>query len=64
MDKLQAVLRSMMHADSHEYKSLSTIDMNSALPISRGHLHPNNSWKASIARPLGRGMGFFRELEL
>ena len=35
-----------------------------ALPISRGQLSPNNSRKTSIARPLGRGMDFFRKFEI
>ena len=37
--------------------------MYSALPISRGHFTPYNSRKTPIARPLGRGMGVFRESE-
>ena len=36
----------------------------SALPISRGHCSPHNSRKTLIARPLGRGMGVFREFEM
>ena len=36
----------------------------SALPTSRGHFSPHNSRKTLIARPLGRGMGVFREFEM
>ena len=36
----------------------------SALPIYRGHFSPHNSRKTPIARPLGRGMGVFREFEV
>ena len=34
----------------------------SALPIYRGPFAPNNSRETPIARPLGRGMGIFREI--
>ena len=36
----------------------------SAVPISRGHCFPNNSWKTYITRPLWRGMGVFGEFEI
>ena len=36
----------------------------SALRISRGHFSPNNSRITTIARPKGRGMGVFQELEV
>ena len=36
----------------------------SALPISRGHFSPKNSWKTPMARLLGRGMGVFGEFEI
>ena len=36
----------------------------SALPISRGHLSPNNSRKTPIAHPLGRGVDVLREFQV
>ena len=36
----------------------------SALPISRGHLFPNNSRKTPMARPLGLNMGVFHEFKI
>ena len=36
----------------------------SALPISRGHFSPSNSWEKSIVHPLGRGMGVLRGFEV
>ena len=34
----------------------------SVFPIYRGVFSPNNSRETDIARPLGRGMGVFREI--
>ena len=42
----------------------TNITSYSALPISRCHFSPNDSHKTPIARPLGRGMGVFREVEV
>ena len=35
-----------------------------ALLIFHGHFNPNNSQKTLLARPLGRGLGLFREFEV
>ena len=36
----------------------------SAFPIAHGHFFSNNSRKTAITRPLGRGMGVYREFEI
>ena len=38
--------------------------MYSALPRSCGNFSPNYSRKAALARPLGRGVGVFHEIEM
>ena len=51
--------RSLYIGPCHKHTALY-----STLLLSGGHLSPNNSQKTPIARPLGRAMGIFSELEV
>ena len=55
---------SLLYLTIRTYKQIFGLFIYSALPISRGHFSPNNSWSTPIARSLGRDMDVILEFEV